>query len=196
MTAWTCAKCGTSVDGDRSICRACGSARRRAIDVGPSIEAPPVVSEVPESSEDTATAAPPWTCEQCRTVVEGDFEVCWQCGASREGEADPAFRPIDGAAPVSRESAPLSDLGPDEHVPNPPGAPPTHNCPACGTALVPIRLIDTSGEYGLRHSELSYSAGDARPGWFSGFPMAGIVGAQLCPRCGRISLYAVPTGGD
>ena len=87
----------------------------------------------------------------------------------------------------------MPDLGPDGHVPVLPGIPPTRVCPSCGTALVPIQLNDRSSRDGRIDDRLSYSAGDARPGWWSGFPIAGVVGAQLCPRCGRIELYAIPT---
>ena len=32
---------------------------------------------------DPAEAAPPeWTCPSCREVVDGQFAVCWNCGAS------------------------------------------------------------------------------------------------------------------
>ena len=34
-----------------------------------------------------------WRCAQCDTDVESDFDTCWHCGADRQGEADPSFKP-------------------------------------------------------------------------------------------------------
>lgn len=54
-------------------------------------ESPP-----PEGS----SPAPPrghWRCGQCGSEVDAGFEVCWKCGASRDGQADPNFmaEPVD-----------------------------------------------------------------------------------------------------
>mgnify|MGYP001600064856 CR=1 FL=1 len=32
-----------------------------------------------------------WTCPHCRTDVNAEFEVCWSCGTTVEGQADPSF---------------------------------------------------------------------------------------------------------
>ena len=32
---------------------------------------------------------PGWRCAKCGSDVDDGFEVCWNCGASRTGEADP-----------------------------------------------------------------------------------------------------------
>jgi hypothetical protein len=38
-----------------------------------------------------------WTCPNCKTEVEPEFDVCWSCGTSRDGEVPPAFNPeLDG----------------------------------------------------------------------------------------------------
>jgi hypothetical protein len=34
-----------------------------------------------------------WTCKNCDADVESTFEICWSCGATREGVADPGFDP-------------------------------------------------------------------------------------------------------
>jgi hypothetical protein len=33
-------------------------------------------------------AAEPWTCPQCGERIEGQFGVCWQCGAERPFEEE------------------------------------------------------------------------------------------------------------
>ena len=32
-----------------------------------------------------------WTCSNCQKSVEDSFEVCWNCGTSKDGVEDPAF---------------------------------------------------------------------------------------------------------
>jgi hypothetical protein len=32
-----------------------------------------------------------WRCLSCRAEIENGFEVCWSCGTSIDGEADPHF---------------------------------------------------------------------------------------------------------
>jgi hypothetical protein len=33
---------------------------------------------------ETARVASPWRCKRCGETIEGQFAVCWQCGAPRE----------------------------------------------------------------------------------------------------------------
>ncbi len=35
-----------------------------------------------------------WQCPNCDEQVDAQLESCWQCGCSREGEIDPAFKTI------------------------------------------------------------------------------------------------------
>ncbi len=60
-------------------------------------------------------------------------------------------------------------------------------CPDCGAAMQPIRLIDHTRS--TIDEELSYTAADARQGWYGGFPVAGRVSASMCCDCGRIVLF-------
>lgn len=32
-----------------------------------------------------------WNCSQCSEQIEDQFEVCWKCGTSKTGIADPGF---------------------------------------------------------------------------------------------------------
>lgn len=41
-----------------------------------------------------------WTCPKCSSEVEDTFEVCWNCGTTREGVEDPNFVRADEAAPI------------------------------------------------------------------------------------------------
>ena len=35
-------------------------------------------------ARDTARPEPAWKCGRCGVDVDGEFELCWQCGAARE----------------------------------------------------------------------------------------------------------------
>ncbi len=41
-----------------------------------------------------------WTCANCGSTVEAAFDVCWSCGTSRDGVADPSFVRADDAGPI------------------------------------------------------------------------------------------------
>ena len=41
-----------------------------------------------------------WQCVKCREEVEDSFEVCWNCGTSREGIEDPTFQKAEDVAPA------------------------------------------------------------------------------------------------
>lgn len=43
-----------------------------------------------------------WECKKCHETVEDSFEVCWNCGTSKEGVEDPSFRTEADAAVVAK----------------------------------------------------------------------------------------------
>lgn len=45
-----------------------------------------------------------WTCLQCGEFVENRYQVCWSCGASREGVPDPEFRSADDTGEDDRSA--------------------------------------------------------------------------------------------
>lgn len=42
-----------------------------------------------------------WPCVNCREKLEDNFDVCWNCGTSRDGTEDPDFRKADEAPALS-----------------------------------------------------------------------------------------------
>ena len=40
-----------------------------------------------------------WECKKCRERVEGSFDVCWNCGTSRDGVEDPSFQREEEESP-------------------------------------------------------------------------------------------------
>lgn len=49
-----------------------------------------------------------WTCPKCGAKVDPGFDVCWQCGTSRDGTEDPNFVSADQAGPIDDPPAPDS----------------------------------------------------------------------------------------
>lgn len=45
------------------------------------------------SEQEVSVADGPWHCLSCGESVDAGFCVCWQCGATREGEEDVGFEP-------------------------------------------------------------------------------------------------------
>jgi hypothetical protein len=41
-----------------------------------------------------------WTCVKCGSKIDATFDVCWNCGTTREGVEDPNFQTADEAAPI------------------------------------------------------------------------------------------------
>src|SRR5262245_51376234 len=49
-----------------------------------------------------------WKCSKCLEAVDDGFEVCWNCGTSREGIEDPEFRRAEQIRAEELESVPPS----------------------------------------------------------------------------------------
>ncbi|MDB5353512.1 MAG: hypothetical protein JWN86_4759 [Planctomycetota bacterium] len=41
-----------------------------------------------------------WTCPNCQEKSDQDFDICWNCGTSREGDEDPNFLTADECGPI------------------------------------------------------------------------------------------------
>jgi hypothetical protein len=72
-----------------------------------------------------------------------------------------------------------------------------NQCPDCGGALTPIKLIARTPVKGqLKPSDgavVRYAIPEAKRGWFvSQYDVAGRVSATLCQSCHRIFLYGHP----
>jgi hypothetical protein len=90
-----CPKCASQYGDDVKICRTCGAILDIVAEEPPhAVEADPLPSEEEEDDVEEATPASrrrPWICPQCKQDVPGSFEVCWNCGTSADGVADPHF---------------------------------------------------------------------------------------------------------
>ena len=123
-----------------------------------------------------------WECMKCSEQLEDSFDVCWNCGTSRDGTNDPDFRKVDDfpADTEAEEPAAMSEC--------------RSEYPDCKGAMQPIKLIDASDpgwdREGVHHIELSYAAPEAARSLFLGkIQRLGVVKGSICADCGRILLY-------
>ena len=64
-----------------------------------------------------------WICSKCEARVEPDFDVCWRCGTTYQGEEDPDFVTADETPPIEDPTDYLRlEAGklPEEELPSPP----------------------------------------------------------------------------
>ena len=81
--------------------------------------------------------------------------------------------------------------------------PPKRQCPDCDVKLVPIKILDSTESGGIfsdetvgyEHVLLAYAAEDAeRSSMLHTFPQMGHIQGMLCPKCGRVLMYAMQGG--
>lgn len=86
-----CPKCSLQYDDDVKICRTCGAILELALEEPQQVVEPGLSLHEDDVCETASAKQPPWTCSQCGQSVPGGFEVCWNCGTSQDGVADPDF---------------------------------------------------------------------------------------------------------
>jgi hypothetical protein len=156
-----------------------------------------------------------WECKKCREQIEDSFEVCWSCGASKDGIEDPTFLRADEAAAGEATSdhatppagshyrAAQRDVG--ETTADCPTPPPAitagadaalsrkgalATCPKCGLRKVisGVWVLDRDGD--MADKSLSVRLDRNPEAWI--FKRSEIVElrANVCGSCGHAELYA------
>src|SRR4051812_10831369 len=108
-----------------------------------------------------------WQCPKCGESIEGSFDLCWNCGTSRDGVEDPSFRKDEdtevapGAAPFEVRQPTVPGAALTEHAiqtgeraaPTGPAVP--GKCPHCGgqelIRAVRLGLTAETGSVGLQY---------------------------------------------
>src|SRR5262245_51819712 len=119
-----------------------------------------------------------WQCVKCRERVEDSFDVCWNCGTSRDGTEDPTFEQAKEG--ITERPAPVvSDRREGQTVASP-GPTRSPFCPACGAQAVYCREGVSSG--GGEQMYLLRGLG--------GFLYFAKMDVHVCAACGHIRLFA------
>lgn len=199
-----CPKCLTSCSDEVKICRTCGAilpgAERRSAYERPANEELPVTDDASPAMEPDEEAAascgscccqhgscgdvpsdrPGWKCPQCGQSVPGGFEVCWNCGTTADGVADPTFKrePLD-----EEEGVAAATVVPEEIVDESLPAGPTR-CPRCGSSKIVAnaKVLDHLGG----RLEVAVDA-DPEALVFKDRLLMHVV-ADICADCGHVEL--------
>lgn len=110
---------------------------------------------------------------QCREELEDSFDVCWNCGTSKEGVEDPEFRKADDVLPEPEETAPQASDLPEEREKNP------INCVRCN------RKLDYMGTKAFHEGRRWGALGDIG----ELFVNKETFDVYCCPRCGRVEFF-------
>jgi hypothetical protein len=121
-----------------------------------------------------------WKCVKCREEVGDDFDVCWQCGTSREGVEDPDFRNADEfrnvkEVPPERVTEPVAAADGRQEEP---GKDPIL-CPRCR------RKLDYVGTKSFHEGTRWGILGDLG----ELFVNKERFDVYCCPRCGRVEFF-------
>lgn len=211
-----CRKCSKRASDDSKICRDCGAILEDVRDDAPPTTSPPPATSTPPAVEAEATALgsedeqpqevllepqelpsadegrkPAWKCPGCGESVPGNFDVCWNCLTTKDGqnadqkELEFLQKVADADEPNQEPDEPhaevtgVEDEEGEQHAPT--------ECPRCGSSK-------------LMRGVTVYDQGDNSDGLLNvvvfGKPGAlifkdrlyGEVKADICGRCGHVEL--------
>jgi hypothetical protein len=167
-----CPKCSSQYGDDLKICRTCGAILDAVAE-----ESPQTMENDPHDA--ISAERPSWTCSQCGKLVPGSFEVCWNCGTSKDGVSDPEFSKEPGDdndrtwLHGARERATAKQL--------------VQPCPRCGSSkIIPnTRILDQTHYSG----GILQVAVDADPdAVIFKDRLYDQVTADICGECGHVEL--------
>jgi uncharacterized protein YbaR (Trm112 family) len=113
-----------------------------------------------------------WQCVKCREKLEDGFDVCWNCGTSKDGVEDPDFRKVDDVSP-EQFSEPVAEAVEDGHEPDP------IMCPQCRRKLdyVGTKAFHEGARWGVLGDIGELFVNKER------------FDVYCCPRCGRVAFF-------
>jgi hypothetical protein len=127
-----------------------------------------------------------WECTKCREAVEDTFDVCWNCGTSKDGLEDPAFQKADasGAAPTTGAKGVVQAAAP---AGGGTGEQANLVCKRCGSnRIIPsVSLLDHYGDMGVLSDEAKVQVHGAPRAWIFRDAAEGSVSLEVCGECGH-----------
>jgi hypothetical protein len=190
---------------ESKICRTCGSILDASAELGS------VLVDAPEPDAELLTAAnvvedhprdesppvavsaeylPAWTCSQCKKSVPGNFDICWNCFTTRDGDFDPEFAEIVAAAEITEDQDDFAEEQPATYKANTTASSPPDRenrlcCSRCGSEKIirDARLRD-QGQYS---DGKGYVVVDGDPeAWILKDRLYGRLSVDICGRCGHV----------
>jgi hypothetical protein len=141
---------------------------------------------------------PMWRCVKCREQVEDNFEICWNCGTSKEGIEDPdfgtadqvsadasAWTPPSGPSPSIDATTAITEL-PDQDGPGlPPRRGPSLPCPRCDRELAFV---------GTKSFHEGFRWGGLLGDWGEFLENVETFDLYICKHCGRVEFFVSGVG--
>jgi hypothetical protein len=128
-----------------------------------------------------------WECAKCREKLEDGFDVCWNCGTSKEGLEDPDFRKADevtseemGAALAVHNDLPGEPIAASSEEKHP------LHCQRCE------RELDFVGTKAFHEGTRWGALGDLG----ELFVNRERFDVYVCPRCGRVEFFVDGIGEE
>jgi len=123
-----------------------------------------------------------WQCVKCRETLEDSFDLCWNCGTSRDGTEDPSFGKADE---VALEPDIASTANESETKGRKVGKPPLA-CPRCD------RKLDYVGTKAFHEGTRWGALGDLG----ELFVKKERFDVYCCPVCGRVEFFVDGIGEE
>lgn len=123
-----------------------------------------------------------WQCVKCREKLEDSFNVCWNCGTSRDGTEDPSFVKVDDMPPEPHDVAPTSEAPPMK----PRAEKSPISCPRCDRKLdyVGSKVFHEGTRWGVLGDFAELFVNKER------------FDVYCCPRCGRVEFFVDGIGEE
>jgi hypothetical protein len=182
-----CPKCEKTYEDGAKICRTCGSILDECIE--PLIEKKKTPAAAENSGEEMLTMANAiderdWVCPQCKKNVPGNFDVCWNCFAGRDGQFDPEFAEKAAAdRTANQEEDDIEEiLAASAHRKQP-----DRLCMRCGSDKIVrgARVLDRRENFTSDLTVVVYGEPDALVFKDRRY---GTLTAEICGRCGHVEL--------
>ena len=173
-----CPKCSSHYGDDVKLCQTCGAILGAAAEESPqAMEDNPSPHENGDPHGVSSAAQHSWMCSQCGQSVPGGFEVCWNCGTSKDGVPDPDFSPVndDGlrAWQPPEHATAVKQIG--------------YRCPKCGSSkIIPNTRILDQGNYSDGKLQVMVD-GDPEALIFKN-RLYDRLAADICGDCGHVEL--------
>jgi hypothetical protein len=132
-----------------------------------------------------------WPCPKCREDVVDDFDVCWNCGTTRDGVEDPGFQKAEDAPPMD-DAVEAEDITVIRPEPEPVTSKHTRatslplHCPRCHTDT---KFVGTKSF----HEGFSWGGFGDLAEFFVNKENFDV---YVCPRCGRVEFYVSGIGDE
>ena len=186
-----CPKCSKTFDEAYKICRDCGAI------LEPVEESPAeVILDEPSDREDSSFTGfsesetsleenwtpTPWQCPNCQEAIEANFDACWNCGTTRDGQQIPDFVPVGEG-----------DARPDDQDRPKRRSPDAEPCRRCGSRkVIPNARIGDQGEYSDGKLK-ALVIGNPEAWIFKDVERSELL-ADICGECGHVELKVTDPG--